>query len=187
MHPTTHILTGWCLAELSPTLSRREKAFIVIAAVIPDADGLGLVAELATRDTANPLLWWTNYHHILAHNLSFAIAYATLAAFVASSRAGLLSFVAVHLHILGDIAGSRGPDEYQWPIAYLYPFRDEPQLSWSGQWYLNAWPNFVITGALIAMTLVLAWRRGYSIVGLVSQRADRAFVEVLRKRFGELR
>ncbi len=186
MHPTTHILTGWCLAELTPALSRREKTAIVVAAAIPDLDGFGMFLELATRDTARPLLWWTEYHHVLAHNLLFAALIAVVfGAITRSVRAGVASFLAVHLHILCDLLGSRGPDEYQWPIPYLYPFRNEPQLVWSGQWHLNAWPNFVITAALLAVTLVLAWRRGYSVVGLISPRADRAFIGALRHRFGE--
>jgi hypothetical protein len=69
------------------------------------------------------------------------------------------------------------------PITHLYPFRDTPQLTWSGQWYLHAWPNITFTAALIAATLYLAWRRGYSIVGLVSPRGDAALVEMLRIRF----
>lgn len=159
MHPTTHILTGWCLAELVPSLTRREKTAIVVAAAVPDLDGLGVIAELATRDSEHPLLWWTEYHHILGHNLSFGVVFAVIAGLVCRSlRAGVLSFVAVHLHILGDILGSRGPDDYQWPIPYLYPFRDEPQLAWAGQWYLNAWPNFIVTAVLMAVTLFWAWR-----------------------------
>ena len=184
MHLTTHILTGWCLAELNPTLTRREKATIVVGAVVSDLDGLGVLAEIATRNTDHPLLWWTDYHHILGHNLFFAVLYAIIAARIASARAGAWSFVAVHLHILADVAGSRGPDDYPWPIPYLHPFRNEPQLAWEGQWYLNAWPNFVITAVLVALTIVLAWRRGYSIVDLVSRRADEAFIDALRQRFG---
>lgn len=190
VHPTTHILSGWCLAELAPGLSRREKAAITVAAAIPDLDGLGLVVEVATRNTAKPLLWWTDYHHILGHNLLFASIVGVIAALLARGspvRTGVLAFLAVHLHILGDLLGSRGPDDYQWPIPYLYPFRNEPQLVWSGQWYLNAWPNFVITAALLTVTLILAWRRGYSVVGLVSSRADQAFIGVLRRRFGSPR
>ncbi len=184
MNPITHILTGWCLAEAFPSLSRREKGLVTLAAVAPDLDGLGLIAELATRDTAHPLLWWTEYHHVLGHNLLFACV-ASL--FARRFLTGALVFLAVHLHILGDLAGSRGPDDYQWPIPYLWPFSNSPQLAWSGQWYLNAWPNIVLTIALLAMTFYLAWRRGYSIVGLVSSRGDAAFVDMLRKRFGRPR
>lgn len=185
VHPTTHLLTGWCLAELAPELNRREKTAVVIAAAISDLDGLGMFAELATRNTSRPLLWWTDDHHVLAHNLLFATMTAiVVAAITRSWRAGMLSFIAVHLHILGDLAGSRGPDDSQRPIPYLYPSRDEPQLVWSGQWHLNAWPNFVITAVLMMATIALAWRRGYSAVGLVSPRADEVFIGVLRERFG---
>lgn len=181
MNPITHILTGWCLAEAVPGLTMREKGLVTVAAVAPDFDGLGIVAELATRNSEHPLLWWTEYHHVLGHNLLFA----GVAALVARRLlAAVLVFAAVHLHILCDLAGSRGPDDYQWPIPYLWPFSDSPQLAWPGQWYLNAWPNFAVTIALLAATFYLAWRRGYSIVGLVSSRGDAAFVERLRIRFG---
>jgi membrane-bound metal-dependent hydrolase YbcI (DUF457 family) len=185
MNPITHALAGWCLAETAPEPSRREKALITAAAIAPDLDGLGILAELATRESARPLLWWTDYHHVLGHNLAFALAIACHAgacARVARLRTSLLAFLAVHLHILGDIAGSRGPDGYQWPIAYLYPFRDEPRLAWDGQWVLNAWQNVVITIILLAITLTLASRRGYSVVGMLSPAADRAFVTALRNR-----
>ena len=42
----------------------------------------------------------------------------------------------------------------------------------------------VVTAGLLAITIVLGWRRGYSVVGLISRSADRAFVGVLRQRFG---
>jgi inner membrane protein len=190
MNPITHILSGWALAELSvPKLTWREKTLITSAAVLPDIDGLGLIAELATRDSSRPLLWWTEYHHVLGHNLMFAVAVAFLA-FVMAAHASrklvaVFALVAVHLHIVGDLVGSRGPDNYQWPIPYLYPFTDAVQLTWSGQWYLNAWPNILITIVLLALTASTAWRRGYSIVGIVSARANEAFVQVLRSRFGQ--
>jgi membrane-bound metal-dependent hydrolase YbcI (DUF457 family) len=189
MNPITHVLSGWALAELlAPKATWREKAIVTSAAVLPDIDGLGLIAELATRDSSRPLLWWTEYHHVVGHNLLFAGVIALLSSLAASrdSRTSVaaLAFVAVHLHIAGDLVGSRGPDDYQWPIAYLYPFTNAAQLTWSGQWYLNAWPNILITIALVALTGRIAWRRGYSIVGIVSARADQAFVHVLRSRFG---
>lgn len=188
MNVITHALMGWCLAETMPGLGRREKAWVTFAAVAPDLDGLGAIAELATEQSARPLLWWTEYHHVLAHNLFFATCMAVGAAIFAHTarmRTAALAFLAVHTHIFGDVLGSRGPDEYQWPIPYLYPFRDEPQLVWSGQWYLNAWPNVVITIVLMAATIFLAWRRGYSIVGLFSTRGDRVFVDALRRRFAK--
>jgi hypothetical protein len=187
MNPITHGLTGWCFAEVFPQLGRREKALVTTAAIAPDLDGFGLIAELVTREGDRPLLWWTEYHHLLCHNLLFAIVFAAFAAALARTRSaltGLLAFVGVHLHLAGDLVGSRGPDDYQWPIPYLSPSRGEPQLAWSGQWHLNAWPNFAITIALLFVVITLAWRRGESVLGLVSQRADDIFVAALRARFG---
>jgi hypothetical protein len=46
---------------------------------------------------------------------------------------------------------------------------------------LNAWPNIVITAALIATTVVLARARGFSPLDMFSAKAD-AFVRALRNR-----
>lgn len=180
VNPITHALTGWCLAEAVPGLARRERVVVVAAALAPDLDGFGLLPELLTRNSSAPLFWWTDYHHALAHNLLFAIVAASIVAMI-SKRAALLAFTAVHLHLLGDLAGSRGPDGYQWPIPYLTPLADST-ICWSGQWALNAWQNSAITIALLVATFVLAWLRGYSPVGLFSPRADAAFVDALRRR-----
>jgi len=145
-----------------------------------------VVVELATREASTPLLWWSEYHHVLAHNLLAAVVIAATVAALARRRlaSAVLAFAMVHLHFVMDILGSRGPDGYDWPVPYLFPFSDSLQLSWSGQWALNAWPNIAFTVALIGLTLYLAWRRGYSVVGLLSPSADRAVVAALRHRFG---
>lgn len=128
-------------------LERREHAWIAIGGVIPDADGLGIVADFLTRNSAQPLNWWGEYHHVLGHNLLFALIFSA-AAFAYSTRrwlTALLVFVSFHLHLLGDLMGARGPEGEQWAIHYLWPFSDAGQWVWSGQWALNAWPNFAIT------------------------------------------
>jgi len=94
-----------------------------------------------------------------------------------------LTLLSFHLHLLEDLVGARGPDGYQWPIPYLMPFSQAGTLSWIGQWALNAWPNFLITGALLIATFYLAWRRGYSPLEMVSLKADAAFVGALRNGF----
>jgi inner membrane protein len=185
VNPITHALVGWALAESVTDIERRERALIVIAGVAPDLDGFGLPFELVTRDTDHPILWWSEYHHVLGHNLLFASILAVGAFCLARTRramTALLAFVAAHLHLLGDLAGSRGPDGYDWPIPYLYPF-SQAVTSWEGQWPLNAWPNIVITIALLLLAFFLAWKRGYSPVELFSRRADVAFIAALRKRF----
>ena len=53
-----------------------------------------------------------------------------------------------------------------------------------GQWALNAWPNFLVTGGALALTFFLAWKRGFSPLEMISGRADRVLVDALRDRFG---
>jgi hypothetical protein len=251
MSPITHFFAGWLLASVSPTgrpstLTRREKALVVAAAVVPDIDGIGIIPELLTRNTSHPLLWFSAYHHSL-HTLAFALA-CTLAAYLiagplaASGIAGNLAasttsplsdftfgpaikgrprtiafsnfasgsdvqgpkppvrrlpshpgltaflvFISFHLHLLCDLIGARGPDGDQWPIPYLKPFSNAMQLTWHGQWALNAWQNFVITGVLLAATLWIARRDGSSPVELVSERGNATSVQAIQKRFSSNR
>ena len=62
-------------------------------------------------------------------------------------------------------------------------FSSAVQLSWHGQWALNAWPNLVITIGLLLLTLELAWWRGFSPLEMISTKADLVFVAALQKRF----
>lgn len=180
----THLLLGWVTANVAP-LNRRERAMVTIAGVIPDADGLGLIAEIATRHSEKPLMWWSEYHHVLGHNLGFCLLVMVLASSFAQRRVltAALVFVSFHTHLIGDLVGARGPDGEQWPIPYLAPFTQAWQWTWSGQWPLNGWPNMLITALLLGMTLWLARTRGYSPLELISSRANDSVVHALRKRF----
>jgi len=155
------------------------------AGVAPDLDGMGIIAERLTQNLAHPLNWWSDYHHVLGHNIGFAMATTVVVIIFARQKFGtaLLAFFSFHLHLIADLAGARGPDGDQWPIPYLLPFSNRWQLTWSGQWALNAWPNFVITATLIVVTIVLARRRGFSPLEMFSQKCDLAFVATLRTRF----
>lgn len=189
MSPITHLLAGWAVAHAT-RLERRERWLVTMAGVVPDADGLGIVAELFTRHGSQPLLWWSDYHHLLGHNLLFALLVTGGFTALASKRRGLVAglvFLSFHLHLLGDLVGARGPDGYQWPIPYLWPFCHHWTWTWSGQWALNAWPNIIITTLLLALALRWAWRRGYSPLEGVSRRADSTLVEALWTRFGQPR
>ena len=63
MHIPTHILSGWCVANLLP-LGPRERVFCMVAAAIPDLDGAGYIAGAH---------FYERYHHVLGHNLTFAV------------------------------------------------------------------------------------------------------------------
>src|SRR6202011_2195007 len=183
MSPITHFFTGWVLANCAE-LNRKDRALVTFACVIPDVDGLGIIPEVFTRNSAHPLLWFTLYHHSL-HNLAFAIVVAALAFAIATRKwaTGLLALLSFHLHLFEDVLGSRGPDGYQWPIPYLQPFSSSLQFVWHGQWGLNSWPNVAITIALLFVTFWLAWQRGFSPVEMISARGDALLVAALRQRF----
>ena len=184
MSPITHFFTGWVIASTVPSLTVRDRGLITLAAVVPDFDGLGIIPELITRNSAHPLPWFTLYHHQL-HNLAFGVL-VTLVAFSFANQkwaTGLLAFVSFHSHLLEDLLGARGSDGYAWPIPYLRPFSNAYELTWSGQWALNAWPNFAITLLLLAITIYLAWSTGRSPLEFVSTRSNDAFVKALRRRF----
>lgn len=185
MSPITHFFMGWAVANAVPSLSSRDRAFVTWASVVPDIDGLGIIAEKLTQNSRHPLYWWSNYHHVLGHNLGFALLFSIFAAIFVNRKikTTLLVFFSFHLHLLADLVGARGPDGDQWPIPYLLPFSNQLQLTWSGQWALNAWPNEVITGVLIGITIWLARRRGFSPLEMFSAKADAGFVSTLRNRF----
>ena len=186
MHIGTHFFAGWLFAVAPRNLSRRERATIAFAGVAPDLDGVGIVVEQITANWTRPHLWYSNYHHFLGHNLGFALAVTVAASLLAKRRAqtALLAFAAFHLHLLCDLAGSRGSDGDQWPIPYLLPFSKAWQLTWSGQWTLSSWQNSSFTAVLLLAVAWAAWYYGRSPLGLFSEKGDATFVATLRHRFG---
>lgn len=185
MSPVTHLLIGWLAAESTSaaTFGRRERALIALSGIAPDLDGLGIVPELLTRNSDHPLPWFTEWHHILCHNILAAGVCVGLVALLAKRSRGLaagLAGVAFLLHLVCDVAGSRGPDGNQWPVPVLLPF-DGWGWIWAGQWRLDSWQNLLITGAALVAVGVLARRRGRTPVEILSPRADAKVVAALRR------
>ena len=186
MNPASHFLLSWTLANTAD-IPRRDRALVALSGVIPDIDGVGIIAELLTENTSVPLVWYSKYHHVLGHNLGLGLILIAAVFWLSIRRwvAAFLAFIAFHLHLLGDLVGSRGPDGYQWPIQYLLPFSTDWTLTWQGQWELNAWPNILASGLVFGITLYIAWKHGRSPLEMISSRADTAFIAKLRKIFGE--
>ncbi len=189
MHVVTHMLMGWTLAEHTAK-SPRDRALITWASVAPDLDGLGLIADAAAPLFDGTVQWYDRFHHMLLHGLPGALICTALFAGLANKRlsTACLVFASYHLHLLGDLLGSRGGEETAiWPIHYLAPLSGELTFVWSGQWPLTSWQNTTLTVLLMVYAFALAVRRGYSPVGLFSVRADAVFVETLRRRWRALR
>ncbi len=103
--PETHLLASWIIAAKT-TDNARDCRLVTLAGILPDADGLGVIVDIASE-------WF------------------------------------------GGI--------------------------WKGQWRLDGWFNRWLTVGLFFWALWLPVRLGYSVVGVFNQRADGAFVGVLRK------
>lgn len=185
MSPATHLFISWSVANCC-RIDRRDRALVTLVGIIPDFDGAGLVLDFFNHGSGPPFQWWSKYHHMLGHNIGFGL-FLVLIVFTLSARrwgTNSLALLSFHLHLVGDLVGSKGPDGYQWPIPYLMPFSDEWHWIWAGQWQLNAWPNFVLTAMTISLAFYLAWKRGVSPLEMISAKANDAFVDVLRNRFG---
>jgi len=182
MSPVTHFLLGWSVAGTSASLTPRERAAVTLAGVVPDIDGIGVLWDLISRSGA--FSFYQRYHHVFGHNLLFGLLVAAVGLLlgVRKGLVALLMLASFHLHLLGDIIGSRGQTDDLWAVPYFWPFSSRDHY-WTGQWPLNGWQNIVITVLLLALTFFWAWKRGYSPLEMVSARADRAFVQTLRSRF----
>ena len=186
MTPGAHLLASW-LAALPCASSHRERRIVALAGVSPDLDGLGWLVDHLGARFGYGTDYYFSYHHAVAHNLLAALIISAIAAAAAKTRRLVIfgaALLVIHLHFLCDVAGSRGPDGYQWPIPYLLPFSAAYDWTWSGQWELNAWQNVAITFAMLALACWIGWRRRYSFVETISVRLDRAFFAIVARYAG---
>ena len=168
MSPLIHAEVGWLVAL--PLPRRRDRVLVTVAAVIPDVDGLSLLAGDASYE---------QWHHRVAHGLCAALVVAVVALTVSRKPlAAILAVAAFHTHVAMDLAGS-GPG---WPILYFWPFADVEWLpAW--QWNLASWQNAAFGLTTTFLCLACALVVGRTPVELVSTRADARVVETIRRRF----
>jgi inner membrane protein len=113
-----------------------------------------------------------------------AVIFASLASLFAKSQKILvwfMSLLVVHIHLLCDLVGSRGPDEYQWPIYYFYPFNSLYGFTWGGQWRLNAWENQLIMLILLVFCIYYLIIKKVTFFEVFSSTLDKAAVGLYEK------
>ncbi len=183
MHLATHFFVSWLLADVVAE-NDRERCILTFSGILPDIDILPATLMGFSGRSQTIIDVYQKYHHVLAHNFTAALilSAAVLLLTRRKYKTALWAFIIFHLHLLFDLLGSAGPDGSIWAINYLYPFSQTP-LEFNGQWALNAWPNIIITLALMAFTIYQAKRKGYSPISMISKKADRIFVETISNRF----
>jgi hypothetical protein len=171
MHLQTHIMSGWCVANYLP-LTARERALSMCAASLADLDGLGIVVSKNA--------YW-NYHHLLCHNLPFAVAISTILAVCSTHRfrAGLIYFALAHLHLVMDYFGS-GPG---WPIHYGWPIFKLDLMN-PNAWEFYSWQNISIAFAFFLWVLAIAVTKKRTPLEAIMPDLDRKIVGFLRRAVG---
>src|SRR5277367_4757241 len=112
MSPITHLLASWIVAAQT-TDNPRDRRLVTLAGVAPDLDGLGILIDIANGSFARGhCFYYPTYHHWLGHGLPAALICSLVLAAFARRRLRVLglSFLVFHLHLLCDLAGSRGPE-----------------------------------------------------------------------------
>lgn len=170
MHLQTHILSGWCLANLVPRFTPRERLFCMLAAVASDVDGLSFLGGQES--------WW-DYHHTLGHNLPFGVLLALALAALSTHRP--LAFTAYltlfHLHLLMDYWGS-GPG---WGIPYFWPFSKHASVN-PYAWEFYSWQNLTAAAVFVAWTIWIARRQGRTPLEAIMPNLDRQLAALLGRR-----
>lgn len=177
MHPPTHALLSWLLAEAGGLEHRRDRGLVLASGLLPDLDGLSILGGSEC---------YHHWHRVLLHHGLGALGIAVVCAAAARARlrTGLLALIGAHLHFLCDYVGSAGPDGSIWPIPYLVPFDlQHPGFAPAWQWGLASWQNVTITVLCLLGCAHLGARRGRTFLEPLSLRMDAAVVEVLRRRW----
>ena len=85
MHLATHFFVSWVGANAVP-LERRDRALATLTGIIPDVDAVGILVDIVRPVKDDPYHWYAAYHHVLAHNLTTAIAVSVVCVFVSVKR-----------------------------------------------------------------------------------------------------
>lgn len=183
MAPGTHLMFSW-LVGVKVLQERRERTIVALVGVAPDIDGLGVIIDTLSGSTN----YYAQYHHVVGHSIFSAILFAFIAAALAKVQkltVFCLAFLVVHMHILCDIVGSKGPDGFQWPIYYLYPLNSAYGITWAYQWALNSWQNVLFMVLLLFVSGYYAATRRITFLEVFSERLNAEAFKMYAKYFGK--
>lgn len=168
MQVQTHIIAGWCGANLF-RLTARERLFCMIMSFLPDLDGIGMIFSVK---------FYQKYHHLLGHNILAGLVISLFFALL-STRRTVCFFVYLllfHIHILLDYLGS-GPG---WGFVYLWPFSNY-YIENPWVWPLQSWQTMVCLFLLLIWTFVIAYRHKRTPLEVIIPSLDRKLVKLLTK------
>jgi membrane-bound metal-dependent hydrolase YbcI (DUF457 family) len=143
LHFLTHIGMSWIVANLLPA-SRKDRWLIVLAGVLLDLDGIGILWSQSAYETA---------HRAAGHSLVFCLLLVVIALLRADApwKTAVLTAISFHLHLVLDVVGTGGL-----PIRYFWPF-SEWGWEYAGHWGLASWQNVVVMVGTLAGVLWVAW------------------------------
>lgn len=144
LHFLTHIGLSWIIAHALPG-SRKDRGLVVLAGVLPDLDGVGILWSEHAYVAA---------HRAVGHGLLFVLLFVLLTWRTADAPlpTAALAAVSFHVHLLLDAVGTGGL-----PIRYLWPFSDWGW-TYSGRWTLASWPNVGVMALTLLGVVWVAWR-----------------------------
>ncbi len=174
MHLPTHLAISWLIGQGLP--ERRDRRLLAWAGVVPDLDALSLLGGAGA---------FIRFHHSVTHGIVAAVIVTAVCPVMARDRLRVagLALLTFHVHLLCDLLGS-GVD---WSIAYFWPFSNKELFTPYG-WPLASWQNISITVVALFSIGWIGVTRGRTFAEtFLPSRADRAVVEVLRRRFSPWR
>ncbi len=147
MHIQTHVLSGWCIGNLFK-LDSRERLFCMLAASLPDLDGLSIIGGWECYQ-----IW----HHVIGHNLLFCVLLSFILALFSSSKLKtlLIYFGLTQIHMVMDYFGSGEG----WMIYYFWPFDNTGYLT-NYCWPLYSWQNLLAGALMVVFTIgIIYWKK----------------------------
>jgi hypothetical protein len=163
MHIQTHVMSGWCIGNLFK-LNRRERFFCMLAASLPDIDGLAILGG------------WGNYqdwHHVIAHNILFCVlATGVMTGFSKHRLKAFFIYIGLFaLHMILDMFGSG----MGWYLYFYWPFSMEKFYTNYG-WEFFSWQNQLAGFLFLLWTIAIIFCRKRTPLEYIMPRLNRRLV-----------